>query len=131
MAHGKIFPVVREKLQSGSVFGIKSGSIESQNVLGFKAAGFWPTNRALNGEPHQATILLFDPDTGRPSCVIDGNIVTTLRTGAAGGLGLMQFFAARRFPALRLWYGRSGANTNAICHACASEPGACAIRQYQ
>ena len=91
---GKIFPLVREKLASGSVFGIKSGSVESRDILGFKAAGFWPGNRALGGEPHQATILLFDPNTGRPLCVIDGNIVTTLRTGAAGGLGLLQF--ARR-----------------------------------
>ena len=91
---GRVFPVVREKLPSGAVFGIKAGGVDSQKILGFKAAGFWPGNRALGGEPHQATILLFDPETGRPLCVIDGNIVTTLRTGAAGGLGLLQF--ARR-----------------------------------
>lgn len=86
---GRVFPVVREKLSSGAIFGIKSGDIEHQGVLGFKAAGFWANNRASGGEPHQATIMLFDPETGRPLCVIDGNIVTTLRTGAAGGLGLM------------------------------------------
>ena len=91
---GRVFPVVREKLGTGAVFGIKSGGVESHSLLGFKAAGFWAANRALGGEPHQATILLFDPDTGRPHCVIDGNLVTTLRTGAAGGLGLLQF--ARR-----------------------------------
>jgi ornithine cyclodeaminase len=91
LGEGRVFPVVREKLASGGVFGIKSGSVERQKILGFKAAGFWSGNRALGGEPHQATILLFDPDTGRPLCVIDGNVVTTLRTGAAGGLGLLQF----------------------------------------
>lgn len=94
LGEGRVFPVVREKLPSGSVFGIKSGDIDKQGVLGFKAAGFWANNRAQGGEPHQATILLFDPDTGRPLCVIDGNIVTTLRTGAAGGLGLLQFARA-------------------------------------
>lgn len=94
LGEGRVFPVVREKLPSGSIFGIKSGNIAAQGVLGFKAAGFWANNRARGGEPHQATILLFDPDTGRPECVIDGNLVTTLRTGAAGGLGLLQF--ARR-----------------------------------
>lgn len=88
---GRLFPVVREKLPAGGVFGIKSGDVPGQKLLGFKAAGFWAGNRQLAGEPHQATILLFDPDTGRPLCVIDGNIVTTLRTGAAGGLGLLQF----------------------------------------
>lgn len=85
---GRVFPLVREKLATGGVFGIKSGDVSAQNLLGFKAAGFWPCNRALSGEPHQATIFLMDPATGRPECLIDGNEVTTQRTGAAGGLGV-------------------------------------------
>lgn len=85
---GRVFQVVREKLSTGGVFGIKSGDVASEKLLGFKAAGFWPGNRQRGGEPHQATILLFDPETGRPVCVIDGNAITTVRTGAAGGLGL-------------------------------------------
>lgn len=85
---GRLFPVVRERLATGGIFGIKSGDVEEQALLGFKAAGFWPNNRSMRSEPHQATILLFDPNTGRPECVIDGNAVTTMRTGAAGALGL-------------------------------------------
>jgi alanine dehydrogenase len=87
---GRVFPVVREPLATGGIFGIKSGDVPTQNLLGFKAAGFWPGNRGLGGEPHQATIVLIDPATGRPVCVVDGNAVTTMRTGAAGGLGLQQ-----------------------------------------
>jgi ornithine cyclodeaminase len=87
---GRVFPVVREALPTGGVFGIKSGGIPAQGVLGFKAAGFWPGNRKQGGEPHQATVMLIDPLTGRPLCVIDGNAITTQRTGAAGGLGLLQ-----------------------------------------
>ena len=86
---GQVFPVVREALTTGGVFGIKSGTVPGQGLLGFKAAGFWPGNRHLGAEPHQATILLIDPATGRPLCMIDGNAVTTQRTGAAGGLGLL------------------------------------------
>ena len=86
---GQVFPVVREALNTGGVFGIKSGTVPGQGLLGFKAAGFWPGNRHLGAEPHQATILLIDPATGRPLCMIDGNAVTTQRTGAAGGLGLL------------------------------------------
>ena len=85
---GRVFPVIREKLASGNVFGIKSGEVPSRDLLGFKAAGFWPANRRAGGEPHQATVLLFDPKSGRPLCVIDGNAITAQRTGAAGGLGL-------------------------------------------
>jgi alanine dehydrogenase len=87
---GRVFPVVREPLATGGIFGIKSGDVPTQNLLGFKAAGFWPGNRQLGGEPHQATIILIDPVTGRPICIVDGNAVTTMRTGAAGGLGLQQ-----------------------------------------
>jgi ornithine cyclodeaminase len=85
---GRVFPVVREPLITGGVFGIKSGDVQSQGLLGFKAAGFWPANRSLAGEPHQATVMLVDPQTGRPLCLIDGNAITTMRTGAAGALGL-------------------------------------------
>ncbi|WP_300750422.1 ornithine cyclodeaminase family protein [Janthinobacterium sp.] len=85
---GRIFPVIRETLATGGTFGIKAGDIPAENVLGFKAAGFWPGNRALGAEPHQATIMLMDPATGRPVCIIDGNAITTARTGAAGALGL-------------------------------------------
>lgn len=88
-AAGRIFPVIREPLATGGVFGIKAGDVPAQGLLGFKAAGFWPDNSRLGGEPHQATILLIDPATGRPVCVIDGNAVTTMRTGAAGGIGLL------------------------------------------
>ena len=90
---GRVFPVVRERLEAG-VFGIKSGDVPAQGLLGFKAAGFWPANRRAGGEPHQATIMLIDPVTGRPLCVIDGNAITTARTGAAGALGLMQLARA-------------------------------------
>lgn len=87
---GRVFPVVRERLDTGGVFGIKSGDVQAQGLLGFKAAGFWPSNRTRGGEPHQATIMLFDPATGRPTCLIDGNAITTARTGAAGVLGVQQ-----------------------------------------
>ncbi len=85
---GRVFPVIREPLATGGVFGIKAGDVPGDALLGFKAAGFWPANRGLEGEPHQATVMLIDPATGRPLCVIDGNAITTMRTGAAGGLGL-------------------------------------------
>jgi len=100
---GRVFPVVREALATGGVFGIKSGDVATQGLLGFKAAGFWPGNRARGGEPHQATIVLIDPATGRPLCIIDGNAVTTMRTGAAGGLALQTL--ARRDSAKLCVFG--------------------------
>lgn len=85
---GRSFPVVRERLAGDGIFGIKSGDAAERDLLGFKAAGFWPDNRRHGREAHQATVMLFDPASGRPRCLLDGNAITTLRTGAAGGLGL-------------------------------------------
>jgi len=84
---GQLYPVVREALPAG-VFGIKSGAVPSQGLLGMKAAGFWTGNQATGGDGHQATIILIDPATGRPLCVVDGNAITTERTAAAGAIGL-------------------------------------------
>lgn len=99
---GRVFPVIREPLEGGGVFGIKAGTIPKQELLGFKAAGFWPHNREIGGEPHQATVMLCDPRTGRPQCIIDGNAITTVRTGAAGALGL-QILARRDSKALTVF----------------------------
>lgn len=113
---GRVFPVVRERLSTGGVFGIKSGDVPSQSLLGFKAAGFWPRNRELGSEPHQATILLFDPATGRPLCVIDGNAITTVRTGG-GWSGAGVSCQAGQQPAHRVRHWRAGALATALCAA--------------
>ena len=85
---GRTFPMVRERLAPGGVFGIKSGDVAKHGLLGYKSAGFWPANRARGAEPHQATIVLVAMETGRPVAILDGNGVTTARTGAAGAIGL-------------------------------------------
>ncbi len=102
---GDTYPVVREPLGQGpapAVFGIKSGAIESQRLVGLKAAGFWSHNRSLSKPAHQATIVLIDSHTGRAQAVLDGNAITTARTGAAGywGIHLLAPQAARRICVL-------------------------------
>jgi alanine dehydrogenase len=144
---GRVFSLVRERLATGGVFGIKSGDVGAQSLLGFKAAGFWPGNPVLGADAHQATIMLIDPATGRPSCLIDGNAVTTERTGAAGGLGLQLArpdsstvcvfgtgvqgraqlrFALRQLPGLRqVFYATADGQPNAAFEALFA--GQCAI----
>lgn len=88
---GRTFPIVREKLSDHSVFGVKSGFLPERHVLGLKTAGYWKNNRLINQEAHQATIVLIDPSTGQPRAFIDGNYITTIRTGAAGALAADHF----------------------------------------
>ncbi|NMC31546.1 MAG: ornithine cyclodeaminase family protein [Veillonellaceae bacterium] len=82
-----VFPVVREVIKKyQGVFGIKSGYLETQEVLGFKAGGFWLNNMNKGLSNHQSAIMLFDPDTGQPRAVLAANFVTKLRTGVLGAI---------------------------------------------
>src|SRR5690606_31176826 len=37
---------------------------------------------------HQSTVYLFDPDTGRPTAMVGGNLLTALRTAAASSISI-------------------------------------------
>jgi thiomorpholine-carboxylate dehydrogenase len=50
--------------------------------LGLKAVTFYPSN-AVRGIPtHMATIFLVDPETGAPLAIMDGRLITEMRTAA-------------------------------------------------
>jgi ornithine cyclodeaminase len=88
---GKLLPLVRERLAPDATFGIKTGFIPAQGVLGVKAGGSWKANKQRGEEVHQATVVLIDPATGRPRAFMDGNHITTIRTGAGGAVACELF----------------------------------------
>jgi ornithine cyclodeaminase/alanine dehydrogenase-like protein (mu-crystallin family) len=49
-------------------------------ALGAKLVTFYPNNRGI--PTHHALILLFQPETGEPLAVMDGTLITELRTAA-------------------------------------------------
>lgn len=63
-----------------------SGGVDSRAALGMKVVSVFPHNAARHQLPTiHALIALFDPATGRALAVIDGRLLTALRTGAASG----------------------------------------------
>lgn len=90
MAQGEAynFPVVREALGEGRQYGFKSGLDRSGGMLGVKAGGYFPGNAARGITNHQSTVYLFDPDSGRPTAMVGGNLLTALRTAAASALSI-------------------------------------------
>src|SRR5213082_4270926 len=50
--------------------------------LGLKAVTFYPSNAARGIPTHMATIFLVDPQTGTPLAVMDGRLITEMRTAA-------------------------------------------------
>ena len=84
------FPVVREAIgHEDALYGFKGGFDRAGGVLGLKAGGYWPHNLDRRGLiNHQSTVFLFDPDTGRPSAMVGGNLLTALRTAAASSVSI-------------------------------------------
>ena len=50
--------------------------------LGLKVVTFYPPNAKRGLPTHMATIFLLDPETGEPLMVMDGRLITEMRTAA-------------------------------------------------
>ncbi|NIP44614.1 MAG: ornithine cyclodeaminase family protein [candidate division Zixibacteria bacterium] len=57
-------------------------------VAGTKTASVHPDNPARQMPTLMATIVLIDPDKGLPLAIMDGTYITSMRTGAAGGVAV-------------------------------------------
>lgn len=82
------FPVVREALGEGRQYGFKSGLDRAGGQLGVKAGGYFPGNAAKGIINHQSTVFLFDPETGQPTAMVGGGLLTALRTAAACAISI-------------------------------------------
>jgi len=60
--------------------------IEGVEAAGLKWVNVHPGNRRFGLPAVMAIIILSDPKTGFPLCIMDGTRITNLRTGAAGGV---------------------------------------------
>jgi thiomorpholine-carboxylate dehydrogenase len=54
----------------------------AENAMGLKLVCFYPGNAGTSVPTHTAMILLFRPETGEPLAVMDGRLITEMRTAA-------------------------------------------------
>jgi ornithine cyclodeaminase/alanine dehydrogenase-like protein (mu-crystallin family) len=54
----------------------------AEDAMGLKLVSFYPGNAGTGVPAHLAVILLFRPDTGEPLAVMDGRLITEMRTAA-------------------------------------------------
>jgi thiomorpholine-carboxylate dehydrogenase len=54
--------------------------------LGLKAVTFYPPNAERGIPTHMATIFLVDPQTGTPLAIMDGRLITEMRTSAVSAV---------------------------------------------
>jgi ornithine cyclodeaminase/alanine dehydrogenase-like protein (mu-crystallin family) len=58
------------------------------DVMGAKMVTFYPGNVALEKHTHMAMIQLFRADTGEPLAVMDGRLITEMRTAAVSAVAV-------------------------------------------
>jgi len=79
---GKVVQPVRSVIPvdpPGGFMGIMPALSEG---LGLKVVTFYPPNARRGLPTHMATIFLLDPETGAPLTVMDGRLITEMRTAA-------------------------------------------------
>jgi ornithine cyclodeaminase len=116
--------------------------LPSAGALTTKLVSLFPKN--VDRPTHQAVIVAFDPDDGRPAALLDGTAITAIRTGAGSalatrllaredaatlailGTGVQARSHARAVSRVRLFgevrvAGRSPAKTEALAEELAAE----------
>ncbi len=70
-------------LSDGRLFGVMPGAMGASAPFGAKLISVFAENFALGKPSHQGLVILFDPETGAPVCVVDAGEITAIRTAAA------------------------------------------------
>ena len=70
-------------LAEGRMFGLMPGALGEDAPFGAKVISVYPENFTKGRQSHQGLIVLFDPATGAPACVVHAGEVTAIRTAAA------------------------------------------------
>jgi ornithine cyclodeaminase/alanine dehydrogenase-like protein (mu-crystallin family) len=70
-------------LAEGRMFGLMPGAMGEDAPFGAKVISVYPENFAKGRQSHQGLIVLFNPATGAPACVVHAGEVTAIRTAAA------------------------------------------------
>ena len=73
-------------LAQGRMFGIMPGALGERAPFGAKIISVYPENFEAGLQSHQGVIVLFDPESGAPVCVVHAGEVTAIRTAAASAV---------------------------------------------
>jgi ornithine cyclodeaminase/alanine dehydrogenase-like protein (mu-crystallin family) len=84
---GRVIQPVRSIISidpPGGFLGLMPGL--APDGLGLKAVTFYPSNADRGIPTHMATIFLIDPQTGTPLAIMDGRLITEMRTAAVSAV---------------------------------------------
>ena len=73
-------------LSGGRLFGVMPGALGASAPFGAKLISVFQDNFAKGIQSHQGLVILFDPETGAPVCVVHAGEITAIRTAAASAV---------------------------------------------
>jgi ornithine cyclodeaminase len=73
-------------LSEGRLFGIMPGAMGANAAFGAKLISVFHGNFARGIQSHQGLVILFEPESGAPVCVLDAGEITAIRTAAASAV---------------------------------------------
>jgi ornithine cyclodeaminase len=73
-------------LSEGRIFGVMPGALGAKAPFGAKLISVFRENAMQGKQSHQGLVLLFDPNSGAPVCVVHGGEITAIRTAAASAV---------------------------------------------
>ncbi len=73
-------------LADGRLFGVMPGAMGAHAPFGAKLISVFPENFAKGVQSHQGVVVLFDPETGAPVCILHAGEITAIRTAAASAV---------------------------------------------
>jgi ornithine cyclodeaminase/alanine dehydrogenase-like protein (mu-crystallin family) len=73
-------------LSEGRLFGVMPGALGAHAAFGAKLISVFHGNFARGVQSHQGLVILFDPESGAPVCVLDAGEITAIRTAAASAV---------------------------------------------
>jgi len=94
-SRGRVLQPVRQMLtieERKRYFGIMPAIAE--DAMGAKLLSFYPGNAGTDVPTHLAMIMLLRPDTGEPLAVMDGRLITEMRTAAVSAAATRRLAAS-------------------------------------
>ncbi|MGA9526719.1 MAG: ornithine cyclodeaminase family protein [Terriglobales bacterium] len=73
-------------LSEGRLFGVMPGALGANAPFGAKLISVFQENFSRGIQSHQGLIILFDPESGAPVCVLHAGEITAIRTAAASAV---------------------------------------------
>lgn len=74
------------RVPPSNAFAVMPGYINDPPTIGAKIITVFPGNHGTAYDAHQGAVLLFDPNNGSLSAILDATSVTTIRTAACSGV---------------------------------------------